>query len=97
MGSIMSRTRTRAAPPEPESKPTDAAAFWSEFAVALDRVEEFDDDDVMADALVRFLEPRKSIWLAITASMRASALRRSLIERACLILARRDVDDGLAS
>jgi hypothetical protein len=88
----MSRTRARQATPEPESRP-DASAFWSEFAVALDRVEEFDDDDVRAAALVRFLEPHREVWSAIMSSMRASADRRAMIERACLLLARRKIDD----
>jgi hypothetical protein len=89
------RRARRAAPAEPEPKP-DATAFWSAFAVALDAVEEY-DDDVRADALVRFLEPHKAVWSAIVASMRASADRRAMIERACLLLAERKMDDGLAS
>ena len=79
-----------------ESKP-DATEFWSAFAVALDAVEEYSDDDVRADALVRFLEGHRQTWTAIVASMRASADRRAMIERACLLLAERKSDDGLAS
>ena len=88
----MSRTRSRQATPDTESKPN-ASQFWAAFAVALDAVEEFDDDDVRAAALVRFLEPHREVWSAIMSSMRASADRRSMIERACLLLARRKIDD----
>jgi hypothetical protein len=97
MSSIVSRSVvvTRARRAQVESKP-DATEFWNAFAVALDAVEEY-DDDVRADALVRFLEPHKATWTAIVASMRASADRRAMIERACLLLAERKSDDGLAS
>lgn len=87
---------TRARRAQVESKP-DATEFWNAFAVALDAVEEYDDDDVRADALVRFLEPHKATWAAIVASMRASADRRAMIERACLLLAERKLDDRFAS
>src|SRR5882724_3221420 len=96
ISSTMPRARRAQVESQPEPKP-DAAAFWSAFAVALDRVEEFADDDARADALVRFLEGHRATWSAIMSSMRASADRRAMIERACLLLAERKTDGGLAS
>jgi hypothetical protein len=88
--------RARRAQAQPKTEP-DAAAFWHAFAIALDRVEEYSDDNVRADALVRFLKGHRQTWSAIMSSMRASADRRAMIERACLLLAERKTDGGLAS
>jgi hypothetical protein len=94
----MSRTRARRAAPEPEPEPKpNAEAFWAQFGLALDACAEIGDDDIAADNLVRFLEPHREVWSAIVASMRASADRRAMIERACVLLAERKSDDGLAS
>ena len=91
------RARRAAARAEPRSKPpSDAEAFWSQFALALDACAEIGDDDIAADNLVRVLEPHREVWSAIMSSMRASADRRAMIERACLLLAERRADEPVS-
>jgi hypothetical protein len=82
---------------DPAMSETTASDFWSELPAVLDTCEEL-DDAAGAATLVAFLEDHKSTWRAIVASMRASADRRALFERCCLLLAeRRPDDDGLPS
>jgi hypothetical protein len=73
--------------------------FWSDFPDALLAAEQADDDDTAAATLIEFLEVHKDTWAAIKRSMRASAGRRAMIERALLILAERTRHDetGLRS
>lgn len=95
MFQTMPRARRAQVESQPDPKPN-AEAFWSQFGLALDACAEIGDDDIAADNLVRFLEPHREVWSAIMSSMRASADRRALIERACLLLAERKCDERIS-
>jgi hypothetical protein len=64
---------------------TSASEFWSELPIILEAAEELEDADAAA-MLIEFLEDHKQTWQAIVTSMRESADRRRLFERAVRVL-----------
>ena len=67
--------------------------FWTELDDVLTTIDGM-ADEIAAETLIEFLELHRQSW-GVVQSMCASSTRRGLIERACLVLAERRVDDGL--
>jgi hypothetical protein len=67
--------------------------FWSKLNRVVDTCEEL-DDAAGAAALIEFLDANCEAWQATVLSMRGSADKRALFERACLLLAERRSDYG---
>lgn len=68
--------------------------FWDELGDVLADIDGADDETAAAE-LIEFLELHRETWGSVVLSMSGSTIRRAMIERACLILAERRVDDGI--
>jgi hypothetical protein len=68
--------------------------FWDELDDVLTAIDGA-EDATAAGTLIEFLELHRETWGAVVQSMAASAARRGMIERACLILSEGKFDDGI--
>jgi hypothetical protein len=79
-----------------KTETTNSNDFWRRLPYVLQEAEQTADDEDAAAMLIEFLEQHHWMFPRIASTLRLTGTKRTLIQRACAILAvRDDVDDSI--